>query len=274
MGQKTCPHFGRENVRGGQILTPNQIVAKILACQNFGMPKFWYQSKQAPNTHRHLCEYIGLHVEMEIKEHYFEVCDILGTLFVELFDDLAEKCGAKLFIIRKQFPCEPLKYHKETLKLRYADAKKKFEESGFKIEHGDDLTTRAEKKLGQLVHDRYNTDFFILYEFPLAVRPFYTMPCVENPEYSNSFDAFIRGEEVVSGSRRIHCRDLLLQRISMCGIANDSLAYFTDSFQYGCPPRGGFGAGFERIVMLYCGLSNIRLASLFPRDPQRLKPYS
>ena len=93
------------------------------------MPKFWYQSKQAPNTHRHLCEYIGLHVEMEIKEHYFEVikknlclfaiaavqkligfsclqvCDILGTLF----DDLAEKCGAKLFIIRKQFPCEPLK---------------------------------------------------------------------------------------------------------------------------------------------------------------------
>jgi len=73
VGQKTCPHFGRENVRGGQILTPNQIVAKILACQNFGMPKFWYQSKQAPNTRRHLCEYIGLHVEMEIKEHYFEV---------------------------------------------------------------------------------------------------------------------------------------------------------------------------------------------------------
>ena len=42
----------------------------------------------------------------------------------------------------------------------------------------------------------------------------------------------ILGEEVVSGSQRIHCRDLLLQRISMCGIANDTLAYFTDSFQY------------------------------------------
>ena len=49
MGKKTCPHFSRENVRDGQILAPNQIVVKILACQNFGMPKFWYQSKQTLN---------------------------------------------------------------------------------------------------------------------------------------------------------------------------------------------------------------------------------
>ncbi|CAL4959616.1 unnamed protein product [Urochloa decumbens] len=162
------------------------------------------------NTHRHLCEYIGLHVEMEIKEHYFEVCDVLGELFVELFDHLAEKCSAELDMINKQFPCEPLKYHKETLKLRYAEGIEMLKESGFEIEPCDDLSTQAEMKLGQLVREKYNTDFFILYEFPLAVRPFYTMPCLERPEYSNSFDAFIRGEEIVSGSQRIHCHSLLL----------------------------------------------------------------
>lgn len=40
---------------------------------------------------------------------------------------------------------------------------------------------------------RYGTEFFILYRYPLAVRPFYTMPCYDNPAYSNSFDVFIRG---------------------------------------------------------------------------------
>ncbi|KAI4996442.1 hypothetical protein ZWY2020_051362 [Hordeum vulgare] len=42
------------------------------------------------NTHRHLCEFIGLDAEMEIKEHYFEVCDIIDSLFVAIFDHLNE----------------------------------------------------------------------------------------------------------------------------------------------------------------------------------------
>jgi aspartyl/asparaginyl-tRNA synthetase len=40
---------------------------------------------------------------------------------------------------------------------------------------------------------RYNTDFYILHKYPNAARPFYTMPCPSNPDYSNSFDIFIRG---------------------------------------------------------------------------------
>ena len=42
--------------------------------------------------------------------------------------------------------------------------------------------------------------------------------------------------------------------------------------RYGTPPHGGFGAALERVVMLFCALKNIRMASLFPRDPQRLRP--
>lgn len=58
----------------------------------------------------------------------------------------------------------------------------------------DDLSTEHEKKLGDLVAERYGTDFFIMDKYPLEVRPFYTMPCPENPALSNSFDVFIRGE--------------------------------------------------------------------------------
>ncbi|GJN34866.1 hypothetical protein PR202_gb23567 [Eleusine coracana subsp. coracana] len=66
-------------------------------------------------------------------------------------------------------------------------------EAGMEVELMGDLNTEAEKKLGRLVKEKYGTDFFILYRYPSAVRPFYTMPCCENPAYSNSFDAFIRG---------------------------------------------------------------------------------
>lgn len=46
------------------------------------------------------------------------------------------------------------------------------------------------------------------------------------------------------------------------------LAYY----RYGAPPHGGFGVGLERVVMLFCGLNNIRKTSLFPRDPLRIAP--
>lgn len=58
----------------------------------------------------------------------------------------------------------------------------------------DDLTTVHEKKLGDLVAEKYGTDFFMMDKYPLEVRPFYSMPCPLNSKHSNSFDIFIRGE--------------------------------------------------------------------------------
>ena len=59
--------------------------------------------------------------------------------------------------------------------------------------HGD-INTEQEKALGQLIKKKHGTDFYILDKFPLAVRPFYTMPCPHDDKLSNSFDVFMRGE--------------------------------------------------------------------------------
>lgn len=64
----------------------------------------------------------------------------------------------------------------------------------FSADPEGDLTTEHEKKLGDLVADKYGTDFFMMDKYPLEVRPFYSMPCPSNPKHSNSFDIFIRGE--------------------------------------------------------------------------------
>lgn len=44
-------------------------------------------------THRHMCEFTGLDLEMEIKENYMELLDFMGDLFVHIFKGLEEKCG-------------------------------------------------------------------------------------------------------------------------------------------------------------------------------------
>ena len=72
----------------------------------------------------------------------------------------------------------------------------------------DDLSTAQERKLGELVAEKYATDFYFLDRFPAAVRPFYTMPCPDDGRYSNSYDVFLRGEEICSGAQvhRMHAR--------------------------------------------------------------------
>lgn len=133
-------------------------------------------------------------------------------------------------------------------------------------------STAQEKRLGVLVKAKYNTDFFMLDKFPLAVRPFYTMPDPNNPGYANAYDFFMRGEEIMSGAQRVHDPELLTKRAIECGVPPESIQAYIDSFKFGAPPHAGGGVGLERVVMLYFGLKNIRKSSLFPRDPKRLLP--
>ncbi|KAF5743416.1 putative aspartyl-tRNA synthetase [Tripterygium wilfordii] len=223
-------------------------------------------------THRHLCEFTGLDVEMEIKNHYSEVMDMVDRLFVTMFDALNENCKKELEAVGRQYPFEPLKYLRQTLRLRFEEGIQMLKDAGVEIDPYDDLNTEVERKLGQLVLEKYGTEFYILHRYPLAVRPFYTMPCYDDVKYSNSFDVFIRGEEIISGAQRVHVPDFLAERAQAFGIDVSTISTYIDSFRYGAPPHGGFGVGLERVVMLFCGLNNIRKTSLFPRDPLRLAP--
>ncbi|KAL5700072.1 aspartate--tRNA ligase [Ranunculus cassubicifolius] len=223
-------------------------------------------------THRHLCEFTGLDVEMEIYDNYFEVIGIVDSLFVAIFDGLKERCKKELEAIGKQYPFEPLKYLRKSLVLTFQEGIQMLKEAGIEVEPLGDLNTETERKLGQLVKEKYETDFYILHRYPLAARPFYTMPCEDDPLYSNSFDVFLRGEEIISGAQRIHDPELLERRAKECGINVKTISTYIDAFRYGVPPHGGFGVGLERVVMLYCALDNIRKTSLFPRDSKRLAP--
>ncbi|KAG0479565.1 hypothetical protein HPP92_010423 [Vanilla planifolia] len=100
-----------------------QLYKQMVICAGFGRvfevgPVFRAEDSY---THRHLCEFIGLDVEMEIKEHYFEVLDIVDRLFVTMFDYLDEKCKKLLDAINRQYPFKPLKYLRKTLCLTFEE---------------------------------------------------------------------------------------------------------------------------------------------------------
>jgi len=223
------------------------------------------------NTHRHLTEFVGLDMEMAFRFHYHEVLDVLDEMFIHIFDGL-QKLTSELNTIRKQFPFEDLVYHRPSLRLKFTEAIAMLRAAGENIGDYDDMGTAQEKLLGKLVKEKYNTDFFMLDKFPSAIRPFYTMEDPHDPKYSNSYDFFIRGEEILSGAQRIHDAAMLVQKAKEKNVSTDLIQSYIDAFKYGAPPHAGGGVGMERVVMLYLGLKNIRKTSMFPRDPSRLNP--
>ncbi|EAT36397.1 AAEL011518-PA [Aedes aegypti] len=224
------------------------------------------------NTHRHLTEFVGLDLEMAFKYHYHEVLDTIGNTFTEIFKGLRDSYAREIAAVGQQYNVEPFKFLEPPLKLEYAQAVTMLREAGVTMDDEEDLSTPSEKLLGRLVKAKYDTDFYILDKFPLAVRPFYTMPDPHNPKYSNSYDMFMRGEEILSGAQRIHDPEYLVERAKHHAIDISKIAAYIEAFRFGCPPHAGGGIGMERVVMLYLGLDNIRKTSMFPRDPKRLTP--
>lgn len=228
------------------------------------------------NTHRHMTEFTGLDLEMAFEEHYDEVLDVLSQLFIFIFGELKTRFGKEIDTVRKQFPVEDFKLPADgkMVKLHFKEGVKMLRDAGKEVGDFDDLSTENEKFLGKLVKEKYDTDFYILDKFPLAIRPFYTMPDAEDPRYSNSYDFFMRGEEILSGAQRVHDADLLKQRIEAHEVDPNvpGLREYVDAFTYGCAPHAGGGIGLERVVMFFLDLKNIRRASLFPRDPKRIRP--
>jgi nondiscriminating aspartyl-tRNA synthetase len=95
------------------------------------------------------------------------------------------------------------------------------------------------------------------------------------PEFADRIDLLFRGLEIVTGSMREHRHDVLLKQLKEMAKGdpnNPGFKYFLMAMQAGMPPHGGFGMGLERLTEKIIGLSNVKEATLFPRDINRLAP--
>lgn len=230
------------------------------------------------NTARHLTEFTGLDLEMEFQENYHEVMGVLEDLMLFIFKELNNRYKKETDLVRGVYHVEEFKLPAsgEVPRIPFKEGIQMLRDAGEEVGDYDDLTTPQEKHLGRLVLEKYNSDFYTLDQFPLAIRPAYTMPSPADPKLSNSYDMFMRGQEILSGAQRIHDSALLADQMRKHDPPIDpngaGTKDYVECFRYGCPPHAGGGFGLERIVQFWLGLPNIRMCSLFPRDPQRVAP--
>lgn len=219
------------------------------------------------NTHRHLTEYTGLDIEMAIENDYHEVIDVLDDFLKSVFESVYAM--PEVEVIRKRWPSKEFKWLEETLILPFSEGIQMLRDDGRDVEE-EDLSTPDEMRLGQLILEKYNTDYYILDRFPASARPFYTHKDPENPKYTRSFDIFLRGQEICSGGQRIHIADELRANMAAAGMSDEGMEDYLSAFDLGAPPHAGAGLGLERIVAWMLELGDVRYASLFHRDPRSL----
>ncbi|OTA59306.1 aspartyl-tRNA synthetase [Hypoxylon sp. EC38] len=228
------------------------------------------------NTHRHLTEYTGLDIEMAIHKDYHEALDIIDDLLKSIFKGIYARYRKELDHIKTKFPHEDLVWLEKTPRLTFKEGVQLLNSSGWTDDDGkqasenEDLGTRAEIRLGQLVKEKYGTDYFILDKFPASARPFYTHLDPNDETVTNSFDIFLRGQEITTGGQRIHNPRLLVERMKKAGVDPDGMEEYMQAFEWGAPPHAGCGIGLERVLFLLLNLGDVRNATLFPRDPKSL----
>lgn len=106
------------------------------------------------NTNRHLCEFTGIDVEMQIVNDYFEVIELLENLFLSVFTQLEEIEKYNVQFIREQFNTSPLNLPSTVPRIHFKDASKLLNDNGYSQDDEEDFSTENEKALGKILSDK------------------------------------------------------------------------------------------------------------------------
>ncbi len=291
--------FGRFLTAAGftRICTPKIVFsgaeggANIFTLDYFGRPAFLAQSPQfykqmmvgvfgrvfevgpvfraeKHNTSRHINEYTSLDFEMMLDSGFVDIMQTEANLLNAIFAALAVECGPELELLGVTLPrldrlvlLEFDEAHEMTWKHRGLDHRGE-----------DDLAPEEELFLGEYAVKTWNTEFVFVTHYPTEKRPFYTMADPQRPDRTLSFDLLFRGMEITTGGQRLHTYESYLASMQKRGMNPEAFASYLQAFKFGMPPHGGLGLGLERLTARLCGIANIKEATLFPRDVDRLEP--
>ncbi len=236
-----------------------QLYKQMLACsmeKTFTITPVWRAEKH--NTTRHINELRQMDIEaafmgqMEIMKELEEVAKHIVQQILEKNKPELEKLGVKLKVPKGVY-------------LSYEEAIKKV-----KGKVGEDFTPEQEKKLCEM----HSGDIVFTHSWPASIKPFYIMPKGgdEKAKFSEGFDALYGGLEISSGGQRIHIPELLEKMIKKKGLNPKDFSDYINSFKFGSPKHSGWSIGLERLTQVICGLDNVKEATMFPRDRERLTP--
>jgi aspartyl-tRNA synthetase len=236
-----------------------QLYKQMIACsmeKTFMITPVWRAEKH--NTTRHINEIRQMDIEAAFTDQ-FAIMKWLEEVVQFIVKEVMEKNKEELDFLGMKLKVPKGVY------LSHEEAIKKV---GGKS--GEDFTPEQERKLCAM----YPGDIVFTHSWPASIKPFYIMPRdgKKDAKLSEGFDALYGGMEISSGGQRIHLPELLTEKIKAKGLNPKNFKSYIDSFRFGAPPHAGWSIGLERLTQILCGLDNVKEATMFPRDRDRLTP--
>ncbi|MBR2631300.1 MAG: asparagine--tRNA ligase [Bacteroidaceae bacterium] len=236
------------------------------------------------NTPRHLAEFwmiepevafIDLDDLMDLEEDFIKFCvkwaldnckDDLEFLNKMIDKGLIERLEG---ILKEEFVRLPYTKGIEILQQAIKDGKK-FE---FPCNWGDDLASEHERFLVE----EYFKKPVIMTNYPKKIKAFYMKIDEQKPVFNGlEMEETVQGTdvlfpqigEIIGGSVREENYDKLMNEINERDIPMKDMWWYLDTRRFGSCPHGGFGLGFERLILFVTGMQNIRDVIPFPRTPK------
>ena len=227
------------------------------------------------NTPRHLAEFWMIEPEvafidmddlMDLEEDFIKYCvqwaldnckDDLEFLNNMIDKGLLERLKGVLSESFVRLPyTEGVKILEDAVKAGH-----KFE---FPISWGMDLASEHERFL---VEEHFKRPV-IMTDYPKDIKAFYMKINDDDRTVQGTDVLFPQIGEIIGGSVREENYDKLLSEIDRRHIPMKDMWWYLDTRKYGTCPHGGFGLGFERLILFVTGMQNIRDVIPFPRTPK------
>ncbi len=222
-------------------------------------------------TTRHMSESTMLDVEIGFIDSHDQVLELAEDMVYQVLNQLYQQGRAELerlkappLVLAKRFP----RYKVSQVHQLYSQA------TNEDTTNEKDLIPAEERWICEHARQTAGSEAVFVTDFPIEAHKFYQMINPDDPSTVLWADLLFRGVEIASCPQREHRLEKLISQMRQQGIDPDhpGFKYYLQAFAAGLPPHGGFGFGIDRFVQKIIGLSNVKEATLFPRDVRRLAP--
>jgi nondiscriminating aspartyl-tRNA synthetase len=231
-----------------------------------------YRAEPSATT-RHMTEYITIDAEAGFIT-FDELLGLAGGLLNSIVDNVFESYSDEL----KKWNAQKPLLTPELPRIKMVEAHELYSKANkTDTTQEDDLTPDEERWICDYAKKNLGSEAVFITDWPSNSKTFkfYHRKNADNPEIADRSDLLFRGIEVATVPMRENRYDVLIDQLVNIAHGdpdNPGYKYYLQAFKYGLPEHGGFGWGLERTVEKLVGLGNVKEATLFPRDMNRLAP--
>ena len=229
-----------------------------------------YRAEPSATT-RHMTEYLTIDAEAGFID-FQELLGFAGGLLRAVAADVWAQRELEL----KNWNAQPIVLGESIPQLGLDEIHELYSKATGQDSRGEkDMRPDEEKWITEYAKKNLGSEAVFVTQWPASEMKFYHRKSAENPEIAERADLIFRGVEIATISMRENRYDVLVEQLKTIAGGDpesDAFRYYLSAFKYGLPVHGGFGMGLERLTQKIIGLNNIKEATLFPRDINRLTP--